>query len=115
MEAGLPREDPMNHLLVAFVAILVTVVPLAAQEGGDRSISVSGHAEVRVPPDEVLIALGIETYSADLEQAKVENDSRVAAVLTAAYEAGARKEDVHADFISIFPEYGSRNNEAVFL
>ena len=46
-----------------------------------RTIIVTGDAEVRVVPDEVLLTLGVQTWDKNLDQAKRENDEIVADVL----------------------------------
>jgi uncharacterized protein YggE len=53
-------------------------------------ITVSGHAEVKVVPDLVQLALGVETLDVDINQAKATNDERIEAVLAAVKPHGRR-------------------------
>ena len=62
------------------VVVLVLVLVLAAwteapdATAGPRLITVSGDAEVRVVPDEVILTLGVETWNKNMDRAKREND-----------------------------------------
>ncbi len=69
------------------------------------SISVTGEAEVRVVPDEVLITLGVETSHRELSVAVRRNDQRVAEVIRIATAHGIRSKDIQTDYISIEPSY----------
>jgi uncharacterized protein YggE len=68
-------------------------------------ITVSGEAEVRVVPDEVLLTLGVETWDEDLRTAKNQNDERVKAVLAIAQSYGVEARHIQTDHISIEPRY----------
>ncbi|MEJ2211004.1 MAG: SIMPL domain-containing protein [Anaerolineae bacterium] len=67
----------MNSKLVAILAVgLLAVlalggwtqeVPAASQ--APRTVTVTGEAEVRVVPDEVILTLGVETWDKDLGRA----------------------------------------------
>jgi uncharacterized protein YggE len=79
----------------------------------ERIISVSGEAEVRVVPDEVVITLGVETYDADLNAAKADNDTRVAAILAAARVRRIPDNLVRTDFMQLEPRYRSQTDAVV--
>lgn len=70
-----------------------------------RLITVTGDAEVRVEPDEVILTLGVETWDKDLHAAKTANDQRVQKVLKVGEKFGIESKDVQTDFISIEPRY----------
>jgi uncharacterized protein YggE len=70
-----------------------------------RVITVSGDAEVRVVPDEVVLTLGIENWSKDLHVAKGQNDQVVADVLALASGYGIDSQHVQTDYVSIEPRY----------
>jgi uncharacterized protein YggE len=80
-----------------------------------RTISVSGSAEVRVTPDEVVLTLGIETNDMNLTVAKEENDRRVKKVLAVARTAGVEDKYLQTDFLDIEPRYDRVNNKQTFL
>jgi uncharacterized protein YggE len=70
-----------------------------------RTISVSGEAEVRVVPDEVVLTLGVETVDQDLDVAKAENDARIAQVIALAQARGVAARHIQTDHVSIEPRY----------
>lgn len=70
-----------------------------------RVISVSGSAEVKVPPDEVLLSVGVESRAASLDQAKRDNDADVARALAFLRAQGVADRDVQTDYLSIEPNY----------
>jgi len=78
------------------------IQPAASPPG---SISVTGEAEIRVVPDEVLITLGVETSHRDLSVAVRRNDQRVAEVIRVAAAHGIQSKDIQTDYISIEPSY----------
>jgi uncharacterized protein len=90
--------------LVAVVALAAwTDNPPAAQE--TRRISVTGEAEVRVAPDEVILTLGVETWDKDLDLAKRQNDAIVKRVLALAGEHGIAPEHVQTEYFGVEPRY----------
>jgi hypothetical protein len=79
---------------------------VAAPSGGhadvaSRTVSVSGEAEVRVVPDEVVLNLGVETRDRDLHAAKRQNDAAVQRVLAVAEAFGVDPRHVQTDFVYI--------------
>jgi uncharacterized protein len=106
----------MNRSLFAAVcAVSVLAAPAAAQprprvadvDAARRTISVSGESELRVPPDEVVLTLGVETFNASLQASKSDNDTRVAAVLRAARARGVPEERVKTDYFVAEPRFSS--------
>jgi uncharacterized protein YggE len=91
----------------ALLAVLLlsawTESQAASQE--PRRITVSGEAEVRVVPDEVILTLGVETWNKNLDVAKSQNDEIVKKVLTLTAEYGIKPEHVQTDYVSIEPRY----------
>lgn len=79
-----------------------------------RLITVTGDADVKVVPDEVLLTLGLETSDPDIARAKLLNNERVKGVLAIAKEFKIEPKYVQVDFISIDPSYWrSKNNFTV--
>ena len=84
-------------------AMSVLTVPLllfpsiasAAEPPARRGITVSGDAEVKVVPDQVILTLAVETLDKDLLLAKKQNDDRVKKVLAVATQF--KIEPKHAD------------------
>ncbi len=74
-------------------------------------ITVNGQAEVRVPPDEVVFTLGVETIDKDILAARTRTDDRVKEVLAIAKRNGIKTEDVQTSYISIQPKYNTDDLE----
>jgi len=70
-----------------------------------RLVTVTGDAEVRVVPDEVLLTLGVETWNTNLEVAKSQNDQIVTRLLALAKENGVGLEHVQIEYVQIEPRY----------
>jgi uncharacterized protein YggE len=79
--------------------------PVQSAADAPGSITVTGEAEVRVVPDEVVITLGVETSHRELSVAVRRNDQRVAEVIRIATTYGIQSKDIQTDFISIEPSY----------
>ncbi len=96
-------------LCLCIVAILavVTFVPTSAQTASTGSINVTGEAEVRVAPDEVILVLGVETWDKDIRRAKAANDDRIRRVLAVTKDYGVEPKYVQTDQISVEPRYRS--------
>ena len=98
--------------MVAGAAVLVLVLAAwkseaapAAQSANPRLVSVTGEAEVRVVPDEVVLTLGIQTADNQLAVAKNQNDAIVQKVLALATDFGIAPEHVQTDYIGVEPRY----------
>ncbi|MBN1137352.1 MAG: SIMPL domain-containing protein [Anaerolineae bacterium] len=70
-----------------------------------RRITVTGEAEVRVVPDEVILALGVETWDKNLNVAKSRNDEIVKRVIALAGQYGIEPEHVQTDYLGVEPRY----------
>ncbi|NIV29670.1 MAG: DUF541 domain-containing protein [Anaerolineae bacterium] len=77
--------------------------PAGAEETGQ--ISVTGEAEIRVVPDEVILTLGVETWDKNMGIAKGQNDAIVARVVALADEHDIAPEHVQTDYVNIEPRY----------
>lgn len=104
----------MNLKSIAVVSIILTLIlALSAWTGRVQAetdkepgyITVTGDADVRVVPDEVLLTLGVETWDEELSVAKLQNDNRVKAVLDIARGYGVESRHIQTDLISIEPRY----------
>jgi uncharacterized protein len=102
----------IKTLLFLFALVLATSVAAVAQNPlTPPLISVSGQAEVRVPPDEVVFTLGIEAVDKDILAAKTRTDDSVKAVLAIARKNSVKPEDVQTSQISIQPKYNTDDLE----
>ena len=90
-------------VLVFAFAAWTNAQPTAQQD--TRLITVSGEAEVRVVPDEVILTVGVETHGLDLELAKRQNDERIEQIMATARDYGIEPKHIQTDQISIEPRY----------
>jgi uncharacterized protein len=72
-----------------------------------RMITVTGDAEIKVPPDRALVTLGVETRNRDLAVAKSRNDLAVRQVIEAARGLGIDAADIQTDYIQVEIRYNS--------
>lgn len=90
---------------VMFSGMLVPIV--VAQENcmHPRIISVTGTAEIKVPPDEVQLTLGIDSHDKDLVVAKATNDQRIKKLMALAHTAGVDPKNIQTSALTMGPEY----------
>jgi uncharacterized protein YggE len=98
----------MKKLLFLFPMVLTISIPAIAQNSIlPPLITVSGQAEVRVPPDEVVFTLAVESVDKDMLAAKKKTDDSVRAVLAIARSNNVKPEDVQTSYISVEPKYNT--------
>ncbi len=100
------RKKIVVVVLFAIGFLMVgAAVPASAQSVTTGSISVTGDAEVRIAPDQVVMVLGVETWDKDLRKAKTANDDRIKRVLAVTKDYGIDPKYVQTDQISVDPRY----------
>ena len=98
----------MKKLLLLTAAVLMFSVQTFAQNAIEPPlVTISGQAEVRVPPDEVVFTLGVESVDKDILAARARTDDRVKEVLAIAKRNAVKAEDVQTSYISIQPKYNT--------
>ena len=102
-------------MCVLVVALAVSHSAIAADYPEPRLITVTGDADVRVAPDEVILTLGVETWDKDLNKAKSEHDQRVQKVLKIAQKFNIEDKHVQTDQISIEPRYAQQWEHRKFV
>lgn len=75
-----------------------------------RAITVSGNAEVKVVPDEVLLTVGVATQDESLAAAKQQNDTVVQRALQIIQRSGIDPKYVQTDYLRIEPQYSYGSN-----
>lgn len=98
-----------GELILLFLLSTAT----AAQMG--PGISVTGEAEVRVIPDEVIVNVGVETADKDLNIAKRANDAAIARAMEIAKRHGIAAQHLQTDYIQIQPRYQNGEPSGQFL
>jgi uncharacterized protein YggE len=105
MSGRILRVVAVAGMVLAMVLVLSAWTESAPASQEPRLVTVTGDAEVRVVPDEVILTLGVQTWDKDLDVAKGQNDRIVAEVLALAAEHGIAAEHVQTDYVSIEPRY----------
>ncbi len=103
----------VGWILGSWVALVALAPEASAQE--NRRITVTGEADVRVVPDEVVLTLGVETDDLDLSAAKAENDARMSRVIAVAEVAGLPDNLIRTDYLGIEPRYRFDGSDRIFL
>jgi uncharacterized protein YggE len=80
-----------------------------------RLITVTGDAEVRVVPDEVVLTLGVETLDPELDAAKRQNDDIVKAAIDLAKQHGVKPEQIKTEYLNVEPRYRDSYDKREFL
>lgn len=93
--------------ILSSLFIIAALTTFANAQGYDprRSITISGDAEVKVVPDEVVINMAVETNNADLDKAREENDKKVSSILAMVKKLGVEEKFIQTDYLSVEPRY----------
>ena len=98
----------MRQLFSLIATTLMLTFTVCAQNAAERPlITVSGQAEVRVPPDEVVFMLEVESVDKDMLAAKTRTDASVREVLSIAKRNSVKAEDVQTSQIGVQPKYNT--------
>jgi uncharacterized protein YggE len=93
---------------VTFIMIaLFSFSAMAEEKPAPRLITVTGNAEVKVVPDEIIIMVEVETDDKDLNTAKNQNDERTKRVLALAKEFNIERQYVQTSHMRVEPRYTS--------
>lgn len=98
----------MRGLIVLIILLGAFSMTAMAQSAVEPPlVTVTGQAEVRVPPDEVLFTLAVENIDKDMLLANKKTDDSVKQVLAIARKHGVKPEDVQTSHISVQPKYNT--------
>ena len=101
----------MTRLAIAVAAFLLLLAAASSSQSQndctprERLISVVGTAEVNVPPDQVILNLGVESRDKALAAAKADNDSRIKKVIALARDSGVDPKDIMTSSVQMQPQY----------
>jgi uncharacterized protein YggE len=95
--------------------LIGSLATLADDKPELRLITVSGEAEVKVAPDEVVFDLTVQNINKDLRVAKNQTDDRLKKVidLTRKYKIAAT--DIQTDYIRLEPRYRGNDESRLFI
>ncbi|NHF71887.1 SIMPL domain-containing protein [Paracoccus xiamenensis] len=108
---------PMRALLAGTVSLALLAGPALAAPGGPAGhggtgmggcghpgiLTVAGHGESRVAPDQVMISLGVTTQSQTAAQAMTDNSARQQAVLDTLKGVGIEEADIQTSGLTLNP------------
>ena len=106
------------NLLTAFIFSFFSLAAFAQQQPQIAPlpplVSVSGTGEVKVQPDEIMLNLAVDVRSKTLEDARKQNDDKVASILNYLKKYGVEAKHVQTTFMTVQPiynngEYGQTN------
>ena len=98
----------MKRVLILFVVLCALSGTAIAQNNIEPPlVTVTGQAEVRVPPDEVVFTLAIENVDKDMLAANRKTDESVKQILAIARKNNVKPEDVQTSQISVQPKYNT--------
>ncbi len=78
-----------------------TAVP-SYGSGSASGLTVTGHAQVALPPDVAYVTIGVHTEATDVSQAVSDNANQVAAVMAALSQAGIAPADMQTSNFSVY-------------
>ncbi len=91
--------------LPIFLLFAMSAPALAADAPPQRSVTVSGEAEVKAVPDEVVLNFGVESRDKSLTEVKRLNDARVKNIMTVLLAQNVANKDIKTDYVNLQPEY----------
>lgn len=77
-------------------------------------ITVSGEGKVKVAPDQVSIAVSVETRGNNSAEVKKQNDEKIDAVIKYIKKANIAKEDYQTQRVSLNPQYDYEKKKTTF-
>jgi uncharacterized protein YggE len=98
-------------------AIFLGLIWMAALSGpalaaDSRTISMTGHGEVRAAPDMAQVTAGVTTSATTAAQALAANTARMKTVFAALQKLGIPEKNIQTVNFSVSPQYATGNNEA---
>ncbi|WP_026461890.1 SIMPL domain-containing protein [Adhaeribacter aquaticus] len=92
--------------LFAFVLFCLSLSAFAqVQPALPPLVSVTGLGEVKVAPDQIALNVGIDVRDKNLENARRQNDQKIAALLNYLKRAGIDAKDIQTTNLSVYPNY----------
>lgn len=97
----------MRTLVTTLLCLPAILTLMLAQRGAAEepkpTITVSGNAEVRVVPDQVVLTAAVESRAAGVTQACNDNDQKIGEILTLLKKTGVADQHIHTEYVSIEP------------
>jgi uncharacterized protein YggE len=91
--------------MLGLIFAVSTTAGVASATKPPRLITVTGSADVKVVPDQVVVTLGVDTDNGDVGKAKADNDARVQKILALGQKYGIPAAHVQTDNLQIGVNY----------
>jgi hypothetical protein len=96
----------MKRIITVFLFICWAAFAEAQQQAVlPPLVTVTGTGEVKVPPDEIVLNIGIEVRDKNLDAARRQNDERVVALLNFLKKSGIDAKNIQTTNLSVYPNY----------
>ncbi len=103
----------IKSLFAALLIVAATAMPTVAEESKmQRTISLTGHGEVRTTPDIASLSMGVFTNAASATAALEANNKAMRKVLHALEAAGIAPKDIQTSNLMVNPRYEPRPDES---
>jgi uncharacterized protein YggE len=102
-------EQPIMHTLstsrwtIAFLTQALALLMVSIGVCEEPTITVTGDAEVRVVPDQVVISAGVESRAETVAAAAKDNDSKVRGIIEFLRKSAVEDKHIHTAYITIEP------------
>jgi uncharacterized protein len=94
----------MRYLIAAFIC-LVGIHQAVGQTVSPPLISVTGMAEIKVAPDEVVLRASVRSRHENLLEAKKANDAIAVKAIEFLKGKGIKEEDIKTDYLGVYAHY----------
>ncbi|HEX8352497.1 MAG TPA: SIMPL domain-containing protein [Pyrinomonadaceae bacterium] len=101
------NASPALRLFGLLLAALLPCAAAGRQRESQPLITVTGQAELRVPPDEVVFDLDVVRLDKDINAARQQADESVTQILALARRYGVPPQNVKTDYISVGMKYNT--------
>jgi len=111
-------KKPLRATAAAALLFLLGAGPAAAQvqvRPEPPHVSVSGHAEVKIRPDEVVFDVTVQHFGKDLKQAKTLTDEKLKGLTDLVGRYGVAEADTQTDYVKLEPRFKGNDDTRAFL
>jgi hypothetical protein len=95
--------------------MLAGALAMPAMAADPRTISMTGHGEIKARPDSAELTAGVTTNAAAAARALADNSTRMKSVFAALEKLGVPADDIQTANFSISPQYANPGTEAPHL
>ena len=101
------RLSLLSALFFTGLTAFAQIQPPVSSPALPPLVSVSGTGEVKVQPDEIMLNLAVDVRGKTLDEARKQNDTKVASILKYLKKYGVEDKHVQTAFMNVQPVYNS--------